>query len=145
MEIDADLVFGKGELLCNLAVAEPFDVTQTDEVVKWRGQLGYKTMDQGDGFASIIIGVNVIPILFLKFFEMCSFLAVQREVLADLHEPRLGVADSVPFVAPLPCPQHHILHYILCLCRVHGNAKCQTIEAVTMRKDVGAEIHKING
>jgi hypothetical protein len=76
-------------------------------------------------------------------YDAASFLLmVQGEVFADLREPRLDVPYLRPLFAPLPSLQHRVLHDVLSISGVECDAERETIEAVAMGKDGGAEIHE---
>ena len=68
---------------------------------------------------------------------------VEGEVLADLCEPCLDIAYLRPLLAPLPGFEHGVLHDVLGIGAVECDAECETIEAVAMGQDGGAEIQEI--
>lgn len=53
MQIDAHLILGEGELEGDVAVGEPFDVAQADEVVlRWR-QLPYELAEEAEALVQL--------------------------------------------------------------------------------------------
>ena len=66
---------------------------------------------------------------------------VKCQVSADCETEGFYRFDFIPAVSPVPYFYHRVLYYILCLCRVEGDAEGKPVELVLQRQDVVFETY----
>ena len=144
MEIDAHLVLADGELEGYIAVAEALDVAEAEDLVLRRREGRREAFDVGEGVACLdasgIVGGCLDE---AEGGVGLPLAAVEGEVAADECEPAAHVFYHGPFRTPLPRAYHGLLHDVLGLTGVHGDAECEAVEAVAVGEYGGAEVHAV--
>ena len=131
MEIDAHLGLAQGQLVGNLMIAEPLDITQSHDIIlRWR-QLTDKLGEKRKGLARIKGSTEVSGrVLVFRLREIRRhylLFPVKSQVATYLHQPCFDIPYAAPLIATFPGAQHRILHNILRLGCVNNDTEGQAI------------------
>jgi hypothetical protein len=106
-------------------------------------QLTYQSAYQLDAIAlhSLFLrvrGVAVVGLVVVAFFQTLILVLqlahpIKRQVSADGEAEGFYRFNVIPLLPAVPHLYHRVLYYILCLCRVEGDAEGKPVELVLQR------------
>ena len=141
--------------LCNIKyfgyilICFTFEITELDTTALFLRQ----GVDNVSYYADLVVFYSLLRgrIGIVSLFHWCiiktgivassALYAVKSHITADGETERLDIVYLRPFVTQIPDFYKSLLHNILCLGSVEGNAKSQTIELVLQRENIVLEIN----